>query len=251
MIVDYLEQRDLLPAFREGMNNIAADEQRHIGFGVKLLADLRREDDRVPHAVAALLREVLPYSGQVLMPPNWDERYLSCFGYTIDRVSIEGLQSLTTKLRSAGLAIDSLPGPRVLPVQMGTEELAVRGVQLSKAGILGVREGPSARDPETVEMLFDTMRLSVDPTALRRPAVFQWEFTDADVSDWHIIVDNGNTRAERGRASRADVRMRVSYQDWVDIVGDRLDRRRALLSRRLRPHGSPLGLLKMARAFPQ
>ena len=48
MIVDYLEQRDLLPAFREGMYNIAADEQRHIGFGVKLLADLRREDDARP-----------------------------------------------------------------------------------------------------------------------------------------------------------------------------------------------------------
>ena len=48
MIVDYLEQRDLLPAFREGMENIAVDEQRHIGFGVKLLADLRREDERVP-----------------------------------------------------------------------------------------------------------------------------------------------------------------------------------------------------------
>src|SRR5271168_4527587 len=47
MIVDYLEQRDLLPAFREGMGNIAIDEQRHIGFGVKLLADLHREDPRV------------------------------------------------------------------------------------------------------------------------------------------------------------------------------------------------------------
>ena len=36
-ICSYLEERDQLPAFREGMENIAADEQRHIGFGVKLL----------------------------------------------------------------------------------------------------------------------------------------------------------------------------------------------------------------------
>ena len=43
-ICSYLEERDQLPAFREGMENIAADEQRHIGFGVKLLADLNRED---------------------------------------------------------------------------------------------------------------------------------------------------------------------------------------------------------------
>ena len=40
-ICSYLERRDQLPAFREGMENIAADEQRHIGFGVKLLSDLQ------------------------------------------------------------------------------------------------------------------------------------------------------------------------------------------------------------------
>ena len=70
LIVDYLEERNLFPAFREGMLNVALDEQRHIGFGVKLLADLRREDERVPRAVADLLREVLPYVPQVLMPPG-------------------------------------------------------------------------------------------------------------------------------------------------------------------------------------
>ena len=251
MIVDYLERRDLLPAFREGMGNIAVDEQRHIGFGVKLLADLRREDERVPAAVAELLREILPYTGQVLMPPNWDERYLTCFGYTLERTSIEGLRSLTTKLRSAGLAMETLPGPPVIPLEMPTDELALRGLHLSKAGILGVREGPSQRDAETVEMLFDTMSLSVDRTQLRHPATFQWEFTDPDISDWHVVVDNGNTHAERGRAARADVRLRVSYQDWVDIVGGRLDPRRAVLSRRLRPHGSPMALLRMAKVFPQ
>ena len=42
------------------MRNVALDEQRHIGFGVKLLADLAPEDPEVPDAVADLLREVLP-----------------------------------------------------------------------------------------------------------------------------------------------------------------------------------------------
>src|SRR5205085_1818229 len=70
-ICGYLQERDKLPAFRAGMENIAADEQRHIGFGVKLLADLNREDpDRVPRAVADILREVNPYTSQVLMPPG-------------------------------------------------------------------------------------------------------------------------------------------------------------------------------------
>ena len=70
-ICSYLEERDQLPAFREGMQNIAADEQRHIGFGVKLLSDLNREDPvGVPKAVAGLLREVTRYTAQVLMPPG-------------------------------------------------------------------------------------------------------------------------------------------------------------------------------------
>ena len=46
LICSYLEERDLLPAFREGMENIPADEQRHIGFGVKLLADLQARRPR-------------------------------------------------------------------------------------------------------------------------------------------------------------------------------------------------------------
>ena len=52
-ITDYLTERDLLPGFRGGMHNVALDEQRHIGFGVKLLRDLAREDPDVPAAVGA------------------------------------------------------------------------------------------------------------------------------------------------------------------------------------------------------
>jgi ribonucleotide reductase beta subunit family protein with ferritin-like domain len=115
-ICSYLEERDQLPAFREGMENIAADEQRHIGFGVKILSDLNREDPvRVPKAVGKILREVTRYTQQVLMPPNWDERYVTVFNSTFDEVGVEGLMSMTTKLRSAGMPIDSLPGPPLLP----------------------------------------------------------------------------------------------------------------------------------------
>ncbi len=55
MILDYLDRRELLPAFRAGMTRVAADEQRHIAFGVKLLADLRELDAGVPRAVSSLL----------------------------------------------------------------------------------------------------------------------------------------------------------------------------------------------------
>jgi ribonucleotide reductase beta subunit family protein with ferritin-like domain len=252
MISDYLEERELLPAFREGMRKIALDEQRHIAFGVKLLADLAREDARVPGAVAGLLREVLPYTGQVLQPPGWDERYLTCFGYTFDKIGAVGVTSLESRLRAAGLPHEELPGPPLMLTGLSPVEVARRGKELAMAGITGVREGPSKRDPETVALLFDTMTRTINPEhGLSRPTIFQWEFVDPDVETWHLIVDNGSSRVQAGAANHPDVRLQVAYQDMVDIIGNRLDPRRALLTGRLRPRGNPLGLLKLGRVFPR
>src|SRR5579859_3827046 len=43
-IEEGLGRRNLLPGLRSGIANVARDEQRHIAFGVKLIADLVRED---------------------------------------------------------------------------------------------------------------------------------------------------------------------------------------------------------------
>jgi ribonucleotide reductase beta subunit family protein with ferritin-like domain len=253
LICSYLEERDKLPAFREGMQNIQADEQRHIGFGVKLLADLRREDPvRVPKAVAGILHDVTRYTAQVLMPPGWDESYLTVFGYSFDRIGPEGVNSLTTKLRSAGMPAETLPGPPLFPPGLTPLELSQRGRRLAQAGVLGVREGPSMRDPETVELLFDTVRRQVNPNhGLRRPTVFQWEFTDPDIPTWHLTVENGSSTVAEGTAPSPDVRLRIGWQDFVDIIGARLTPVRALATGRLRPRGNPLGLRLLTKVFPQ
>ncbi len=252
MICSYLEQRDALPAFRAGMANVAADEQRHIGFGVKLISDLAREDNRVPAAVAGLLREVMPFLAQVMMPPGWDERYLTCFGYDFETISVEAATSMRTKLRSAGLPLEELPGPPIVPEGLTIEEMSRRGRELAKAGVIGVRQGPTQRDPETIELLFDTICRQVNPQhGLRRPATLQWEFTDADVPTWHLVIDNGSSRVGSGAAADPDVRMKVAYQDFVDIIGNRLTPMRAIATGKLRPRGNPLVLSKMGRIFPR
>jgi hypothetical protein len=253
MICTYLEQRNRLPAFREGMANITVDEQRHIGFGVKLLSDLKREDPvGVPKAVARILRDVTRYTAQVLMPPGWDERYITVFGATYDEVGVEGLTSMTTKLRSAGLASETLPGPALLPAGLSPLEVSQRGRALAKAGVIGVREGPTQRDPETVALLFDTIRRQVNPAhGLRHPTIFQWEFTDPDVPTWHLTVNNGSSAVEQGEALSPDLRLRVAYQDWVDIIGQRLDPLRAIATGKLRPRGNPLALARLTKVFPR
>jgi hypothetical protein len=252
-ICSYLEERNQLPAFRKGMENIAADEQRHIGFGVKLLSDLNREDPiGVPRAVGKILREVMRYTAQVLMPPGWDETYLTVFNATYDTVGVEAVSSMSTKLRSAGLAVEGLPGPPVLPPGLSPLEVSKRGRELAQAGVIGVREGPSRRDPETVALLFDTLRMQVNPRhGLTRPTTFQWEFTDVDVPTWHLTVNNGSSVVEQGEALSPDLRLRLSYQDWVDIVGDRLNPLRAIATGRVRPRGNPLALARLGKVFPR
>jgi hypothetical protein len=198
------------------------------------------------------MRDVTRYTSQVLMPPGWDESYVTVFNSTLDEVGLEGLTSMTTKLRSAGLALETLPGPALLPPGLSPIEITQRGRALAKAGVIGVREGPSARDPETVALVFDTMRRQVNPDhGLQRPTTFQWEFTDPDVPTWHLTVNNGTSSVEQAQALSPDLRLRVSYQDWVDIVGQRLDPLRAIAAGRLRPRGNPLALGRLTKVFPR
>jgi len=246
-IEDFLAEKGTLPGFSAGMENVSKDEQRHIGFGVKLLRDLASEDPEVPEAIADLLREVLPHTVGVFAPPNWDRRYSECFGFTLEEIYEEGARSFESKMRAAGLAVESLPGPLLYPIDLPPRERALRGMALLQAGILGEKNGPPARDPETMALLFDTVRRGVDfRTAPAGPLTVQWDFPDAD--PWHMRLDNGSTAVAAGRVEAPDIVFRARYEDFVDVVGGRLDPRRAMATGRLRPRGS-LRTLWSARAI--
>jgi Ribonucleotide reductase, small chain/SCP-2 sterol transfer family len=247
-IEKYLTERDQLPAFRGGMRNVALDEQRHIGFGVKLLRDLSLEDPDVPLAVADLLREVLPYSAAVFVPPNWDRRYAECFGFTLEEIFAEGGRSFESKLRAAGMPIESLPGPIPYPYDLDPDERARRGIAMLEAGLLGEGNGTPPRDPDTMALLFDMLRRGVDPRHTPpEPLTLQWDFPDAE--PWHLRVNNGDTAAAPGFAEHPDVTFRVRYEDFVDVFAGRLDTRRAMLTGRLRPRGSVKALWTARRLF--
>ena len=42
-IEDFFASEETMPGFSEGMANVSRDEQRHIGFGVKILSELLEE----------------------------------------------------------------------------------------------------------------------------------------------------------------------------------------------------------------
>jgi len=246
MIERYLEELDLLPGFREGMRNVSLDEQRHIGFGVKLLADLYREDpERIGDAIVGTLREVLPWTAAVAKPPGWDETYMTAFGFTYDDLGEEGARSLEQKLRAIGLPIDSFPG---FPMDMTLppRERARRGRAMLAGNFIGP-DGPVARDDETLGVVFDAIAQSADPRSVPAGTTVQWDFSDAE--PWHVALDDGATRAVRGAAPDPDVTLRMSLEDFGDVVAGRSDPRQLLLRRRVRVRGNPRLLLKLPRVF--
>jgi hypothetical protein len=248
-IQDYLARKDMLPGFREGMDHVAADEQRHIGFGVKLLHDLAKEDPvGVPEAVADLLREVFPVSVAVFVPPGWNRAFTECFGFTLEEIYTEGARSFESKLRMAGLPLESLPGSQVYPYDLPVEERATRALAMLRAGYLGEKNGGAARDPESMALLFDSVRRAVDPrSAPDVPMTLQWEFPDAE--PWHLRLDNGSTAVAPGRAPAPDVELRVAFDDWVDVIAGRLDPKKAVATRRLKLKGSPRALWRARGVF--
>jgi 1,2-phenylacetyl-CoA epoxidase catalytic subunit len=247
-IESYLEERGVLPGFYSGMQNVSRDEQRHIGFGVKCLSDLVKEDPECKHAVADLLREVMPMSVGVFVPPNWDRRYVEVFGSTIEDVYLQGMHSFESKMRAAGLPLEDLPGAPPLPIDLAPEERVERAIAMLQAGFIGEKVGPPSRDPDKIAMLFDVIGRSVDTGATPNgAATIQWDFRDSD--PWYLRIDNGSTRTVKGRHDDPDLTLRCAFEDWVDITAGREDARIAMLKGKLRPRGSVRMLMRMPRLF--
>jgi putative sterol carrier protein len=182
----------------------------------------------------------------VFVPPEWNLDYVRVFDFEIEDIYKEGMQSLETKLRSAGIPLEELPGPMPIPVDKTPEERARQGIALLRAGILGEKNGPPSRDPKVVEMLFELVQRSVDTRATPdHPVTVQWDFTD--VEPWHLRVNNGSTEARSGLADNADVTFKCSWEDWVDVAGGRTDPRVAMLTGKVRPKGSLRALWQTSR----
>lgn len=247
MIEGYLEEYDVLPGFREGMRHVAQDEQRHIGFGVKLLADLyRRDPEPIQRAIVDVVAEVLPWTAGVAKPPQWDRSYTECFGFTLEDLGEAGAASMEQKLRAVGLPLDTIPR-FPMPMDLPPRERSRRGQKLLRAGLIGPAEDGVVQDPEAIEIMFDTLRRGANSDAVRPGTTIEWDFADA--APWHLVLDNGGSRAVPGHAPHADVRLRCRFADWADVMAGREDPRRLLARRRLRLKGRPRAMLALRHVF--
>ncbi len=250
-IEDFFTKEGTMPGFSEGMKNVSRDEQRHIGFGVKTLSECFAESDECKAAVDELMREVLPKTMGVFVPPNWDREYTRCYGFEMEDIFAFGMRSVETKWRAAGYPITEMP-PDVFPLdfEKPPEERAADAIRLLEAGVTGEPVGEPDSSPETQEMVFEVMARSVNHDAVNgKPITLQWRFSDA--APWHLRIDNGSTAAMPGEAAKPDLTFETSWRDWVAVSTWGGDPRRAMLQRKLRPRGNPLVLLKMPRIFPR
>jgi ribonucleotide reductase beta subunit family protein with ferritin-like domain len=243
-IEESLSGRGLLPGFTQGIRNVASDEQRHIAFGVKMIADLRREDPDCDAAIEELLRQILPFTAAVFVPPDWDERYVTVFGFTLMDIFGQGAASIEGRLRAAGLRPEEL---RIgLPFDLPVQERARRGLALLKAGYLGAPGSPIKPDPEVTALLFDGLTRQLDPS-VAPGAKIQWDFSDAE--PWYVQIDNGNTSAQQGWALSPDLTFHCRFADWIDLAAGRIEPWRSLLTGKIRPTGRPRMLVRAPKLF--
>ena len=209
-----------------------------------MIADLVREDPDCEPAIADLLREVLPFTTAVFVPPGWDERYVTSFGFTLEDIFAQGAEAMEGRLRAAGLDPNSM---RLgLPFDLPPIERARRGLTLLRAGYLGEPNGPMTPNPEATAMLFDGLRRQID-ASVAPGATIQWDFSDAE--PWHLRIDNGHTSVAQGRVEHADLTFHCRLVDWVEIAAGRTEPWRALLAGKVRPSGKLRMLLRTPRLF--
>jgi hypothetical protein len=244
----YLEERNILPGFFAGMNNISRDESRHVAFGVAFLGDLVRESDECRSAAIELWDRVLPWSVGVFIPPNFDRDYTEAFGFTLEEIYAFGLRSFETKLARVGIDPEEISLLQREDRSLPYEERARRLWILIEAGILGDdRREPEPND-EALEILFDGMTKSLDLEVARSlGGPIEWRFTDA--GPWHMILTNGHAEAKPGRAGNPALTFETTASEWAKVAMERTHPVQSMAGRRLRLRGSLAAKAKAPRLF--
>ena len=248
-IEDFFNKEGSMPGFSEGMQHVSRDEQRHIGFGVKVLSEILPQSDECKAAVVELLREINKYSLGVFCPPGFDRSYSQCWGFELEDIYSFGLKLVRQRWKTIGFPMEEMPKD-VWPLDhsLTADEVASRQIKLLLAGVTGAPCSHPDSSPEVQGLLFDLMARSANTRGAQNgPFTVQWRFTDA--SPWHMVVNNGSTRAVAGQSPDPDVTLSTDWGEWVSIAMNNANPLRSVAARRLRPKGSPRALNTFRKVF--
>jgi ribonucleoside-diphosphate reductase beta chain len=103
-IIRNLKQRNWFPGFTAGFTAVNRDESRHVGFGVKFLADAIKDDPANAKIIEDTLKEALPVASLVFVPPGTENPYdFQTPFYHSSEVFEYSLKALSKKLAAMGL----------------------------------------------------------------------------------------------------------------------------------------------------
>ena len=103
-IIKSLKERGWLPGFVSGFTAVNRDESRHVGFGVKFLADAIKADQANAVIVQDTLKECLPITPLVFAPSWVDDPYsFETPFYHSTEVFAYAMKALSKKLAAMGL----------------------------------------------------------------------------------------------------------------------------------------------------
>ena len=103
-MIKSLKERGWFPGFVQGFTAVNRDESRHVGFGVKFLADAIKADKANAEIVIDTLKETLPVAPLVFVPPWVDDPYdFETPFYHSSEIFEYATKSLSKKLAAMGL----------------------------------------------------------------------------------------------------------------------------------------------------
>ena len=103
-LLGFLEARGALPGFADGYGRIAADEQRHIGYGTAFLQRAVTEDPAAAALVRGRLLDLLPAVAESVSPPSegaWD-----LLGVEDGELAAFAVDALARRLKIIGVSLE-------------------------------------------------------------------------------------------------------------------------------------------------
>lgn len=244
----YVEKMEILPAFSKGITNVSRDEARHVAFGIRFLGELVQSSTDCRDAAIEMFDRVLPWAIGVFIPPNLDPSYAECFDFTLEEIYAFALRSFETKLNRIGIDPSEIALLARDNAGYPYDERARRAWVLIRAGIIGDEQREPEVSPEALEILFEGLTRIIDLDVARTlGGPIEFNLTDAET--WHVEVTNGHAEAHPGPAGKPALTLQSTAADWAKISVSRMDPRMALLTRKLKVHGSLSSRAKLPKLF--
>jgi ribonucleoside-diphosphate reductase beta chain len=103
-MIKSLREKGWFPGFTAGFTAVNRDESRHVGFGVKFLADAIKDDQANAKIIEDTLKECLPVATLVFVPPWVEDPYnFDTPFYHSSEIFEYAAKSLSKKLAAMGL----------------------------------------------------------------------------------------------------------------------------------------------------